>query len=253
MTLRRRRFQRSSERDAVQELLARTPLLARRIRSDPDSPEKHELALLTAGLVRMPEPLYQVVRLREFEHLRNNEAAARLGVHRNTASRRYLRGLDWLAGYCRAPDSLLRPLRKLEIPVAPPNREVGRSGPLGSSRRRGRPQRIPLWVDVEVVRAYCAGQTQQEIADRLNVEGIDAVGSEWRRSSIRTILSRYNVPRRPSGRRMTQVGYSPGTGKRVDYENTMRGTPICDADALLRKAGVDTSRVAPPWASPGHC
>jgi hypothetical protein len=197
---------------------------------------------LEAVLGRLPVKLYEVLRLRAREGLTNRAAAARLGVHPNTASRRYLAGLSWLAAFLNAPE-VCPAVRTLDWRESVPDLQPV---PLSELRRMpargGRPRRIPLAVDVEVVRLYCAGLTQQEIADRLNERGVEPVGREWRRSSIRTILRRYGVPVRPSGRRFNPDRANPGVVARPDYPTVMFGEPMCDADALLRRAGVDPSR-----------
>jgi hypothetical protein len=219
----------------------------RRVRAgEATSAVESELRWLEAALARMPEPLYEVLWLRTMLGLSNLEIAARLGRHSNTTSRRFHAALAWLAGFLNSPE-ISPPLRKLDwrrtVPDSPPTVPVSTSRKVVD--RGGRPQRIPLALDIKVVRLYCMGLTQQEIADRLNEAGVPAVGREWRRSSIRTILRRYGAPARPPGRRFKpeRMGLGSITG-RVDYRTTMFGEPLCDADALLRRRGVDPSHVA---------
>lgn len=234
------RPRRPVSRASVQGNLAQYPRLVRFVQDNEDTPAGRRLRLLEAALARMPTSQYQAVRLRSIGQLSNQDAAERLGVHKNTASRRYLAGLDWLVAFISHPDTR-QPLRKISWRAAVPLEGPAEDAPPPAGRR-GRPQRIPLVVDVEVVRAYCAGQTQQEIADHLNARRISAVGKLWRPSSIRSILRRYNVPTRPRGRRFNPNAYQTNAAARVDYENTLRGTPLCDADELLRQAGVDSAQ-----------
>jgi DNA-binding CsgD family transcriptional regulator len=229
----------------VADLLGSYPGMVRRVRAGRGGDVEEELRWLEVALARLPERMYEVLRLRVREGLTNRQSAARLGVHPNTASRRYLAGVAWLAGFLTAPE-LGPALRRLDWREAvrdlppPPRSRLPEKARAGRGRAGGgRPRRIPVAIDVEVVRCYCAGLTQQEIADRLNARTVPAVGREWRRSSIRTILRRYNVRTRPRGRRLERAsspGVSPG---RVDYRHAVFGEPLCDADELLRRGGVD--------------
>jgi hypothetical protein len=56
-------------------------------------------------------------------------------------------------------------------------------------------------TDAHIVTLYFRGCSQQQIADRLNEEGVPtARGGKWSRSSVQGVLKRCNVPLRPRGR-----------------------------------------------------
>jgi hypothetical protein len=161
------------------------------------------LADIDRGLERLPEDLYSVVRLRGLERQTNAGAAAQLGIHANTASKRWRLGVAWLTSYVNRPSGS-RPLRSLEW------REWARGldsshlalGTRVREETRGRPPLIPDDLAERVVRLYVDdGVSLQSIADRLNAEDVRSPGRRWRPSSFRSLLRRYGVEPRPAGRR----------------------------------------------------
>jgi hypothetical protein len=150
-----------------------------------------QLVDIEDGLARLPAPLYEVVTLRGLLALTNGEAALRLGLHRNTVSRRSNRALHWLASYLRGGESR-SPIRELKW----------RSWATSDAERAleslddrpapgpGRPPAIPPAIDEVVLRLHATGWTEREIAQVLLQEHPRPDGRSWTRASVRSVLKR---------------------------------------------------------------
>jgi hypothetical protein len=197
-----------------------------------------QLADLEGALERLPEPLYEVLTLRGLKRRPNEEAARALGVHRNTVSRRYMAGIRWLHSYLNQP----RPVPVLRVvdwrdwaltnveEVADAYESVAMPG-------SGRPVQIPLEVDERILELHCAGSTEREIVAVLNAELPRSDGREWTRSSVRSVLRRYDAPRRPRGRRRARGSYAPGDITKSNYREIEFGQRLCDPKQLMAAAG----------------
>jgi hypothetical protein len=196
-----------------------------------------ELADLEGAHERLPEPMYEVLTLRGLKRRLNEEAARVLGVHRNTVSRRYMAGIRWVHAYLNEP----RPSPVLRVVdwrdwaltnVA----EVADTFEGALAPWPGRPIEIPLEVDPRILELHCTGSTERQIVATLNTEVTRADGRRWTRSSVRSVLRRYNAPRRPRGRRRARGTYRPGDVTRSDYREIEFGQPLCDPKQLLAAA-----------------
>jgi hypothetical protein len=224
------------QRVEIATLLARYAALAVAVERRPGSPEGVALVDIDEALARIPERLFQVLELRGLKRLTNAESARELGVHPNTTSRRYMTALSWIRSYLNgAIDApTLRELSwrewaktnveyVLEDFLEPPS-----GGP-------GRPASISLAVDELVLRLHCRGVTQRMICATLNERFPRADGRTWSRSSVRSVLHRYDAPQRARGRRPRPGTYRPGDITQPNYREVEFGEALCDPDELLAK------------------
>jgi hypothetical protein len=176
----------------------------------------------------------QVLELRGLKRLTNAEAARELGVHRNTVSRRYMAGLRWVRSYLNDPTDVpvLRAVGWREWAQMNVDRVLGdfesRSG------GPGRPASISPEVDELVLRLHCGGATERTIVAALNDE-LPRADRRWTRSSVRSVLRRYDAPRRSRGRRRTRGFYGLGDITQPDYREIEFGEALCDPDELLAR------------------
>jgi hypothetical protein len=196
-----------------------------------------ELADLEGALERVPERFYEVLVLRGLKRRLNVEAARILGVHRNTASRRYMAGIRWMHRYLNHPVALPA-LRHVDWrdwalsnseEVAEAFESPGIPGP-------GRPAQIPFEVDKRILELHCGGSTEREIVAALNAAFPRTEGRAWTRASVRSVLRRYNAPRRPRGRRRARGSMSFGDVEKPNYREIEFGQPLCDPSKLLANA-----------------
>jgi Sigma-70, region 4 len=193
-----------------------------------------QLADVEEALARLPKPLYEAVTLRGLLRLTNTEAAKRLGVHPNTTSRRYMRAVRWLTDYLNGPRSV-EPIRELAWREWA-RKDVDRARMAledGQAPGPGRPIVISRTVDETVLRLHCAGSTERNIVQELNRKHPREGGREWTRASVRSVLKRYRVPKRPRGRRRTPARYYLGDFTKSDYREIEFGEHFCDPEALL--------------------
>jgi hypothetical protein len=193
-----------------------------------------QLADLEVGLERMQMRPYALATLRGLWGLTNVEAARLLGVHPNTASRHYVSAVRWLTEYLNKPEPLA-PVRELSWRAwARANAErVRESLEDRHAPGPGRPVKMSIAVDETVLRLHCGGSTEREIAETLNRRH-PREDRQWTRASVRSVLKRYQVPRRPRGRRRPRGSYRPGDFTRPDYREVEFGEPFCEPEALLR-------------------
>jgi hypothetical protein len=202
----------------------------------PGSMMAAELADLDDGLARIPEAFFSVLELRSLKRLSNREAASELGVHQNTASRRFMDAVTWLTDYLNgrlaAPE--IRSVNWRQW-VSGNAAEVLERLEESRAGRSGRRPSFPPEVDARIVVMHCAGATERSICAALNSEFPRADGSTWTRSSVRSVLRRYNAPRRPRGRRPAKGGYRPGDITQTNYGEIEFGEPLCDPWILLQQ------------------
>lgn len=182
-----------------------------------------KLADLEVGLERLQNDLYAAATFRGLWGLTNVKAAEMLGLHRNTTSRHYTRAIRWLTEYLNKPEPIA-PVRELGWRAwaradAEHAREVAEDGHAPGA---GRPVEIPIGVDETVLRLHCGGSTEQEIAQALN-RTQPREDRQWTRASVRSVLTRYQVPKRPRGRRRVPGSYRPGDFTRPDYREIEYG------------------------------
>jgi predicted DNA-binding protein (UPF0251 family) len=220
----------------VAETIARFPALTRYAETEPDSHVATRLADIEEALERMPEDMVDVLRLRGLQRMRNADAALTLGVHRNTTSRRYMRGLRWAVEYLnkRPPMERIRELKWRDwvhaTVAVPPPLELRKA-----KARRGRSPSISADVDLRVLELHCSGTTERDIATALNAEFRRTDGRRWTRDSVRSVLRRYEAPVRPPGPRPTSGRYNLGDVTRSDYGEIEFDIPLCTPEELLER------------------
>jgi hypothetical protein len=193
-----------------------------------------ELSDLEDALGRIPDHLYEALTLRGLKRLTNVEAAREARVHRNTMSRHYVAALRWLRTFMEDPPRLPR-RRSVDW------REWAQTSdediledlePATRDSSLGRPTQISPKVDERVLKLHCGGSTEREIARTLNVEFPLPDDRSWTRSSVRSVLRRYQAPKRPRGRRPQPGMFRAG---RSDHREIEFGEPLCDPRELLLK------------------
>jgi hypothetical protein len=195
-----------------------------------------QLADIEGGLERIPDVLYEALTLRGLKRHTNVDAAQATGVHPNTMSRRFMRGLRWLTDYLNDPCPLER-LREVEWRswAAEYSQSVLDAVEREEQGGPGRPPEIAREVDERVLGLHCAGSSERSIVEVLSREFPRADGREWSRSSVRSVLRRYRAPTRPRGRRVRRGHYRPGDITQPNYREIEFGEPLCDPEELLSR------------------
>jgi hypothetical protein len=167
-----------------------------------------------------------------------------LGVHPNTVSRRYMAGIRWLHDYLNHPRALpvLRAVDWRDWALGNVE-EVAERFEGTAAPGPGRPARISFAIDERIPELHCRGSTERDIVGLLNVEFARTDGRPWTRSSVRSVLRRYNAPRRPRGRRRTRGCTVPATSRRPTTERLNVGSrSVTRRGSWLQPRGLGGSR-----------
>jgi hypothetical protein len=153
---------------------------------------------IDAALARLSPPEFEALTLVGLKQLTAQEAALAVGVDESTIRRRRDRGLDDLVRYVNDP---------LGAPAA--MRTPGwwewvtgdDQAPVTRRRSVGRPSTTPAELEEKIVVLGCSGASEREISATLD---------DVPRSTVRSVLKRYGVPRRRGRRPTAPSAYPPG-------------------------------------------